>query len=867
MLSWDQYIEDLLATSTVMDNMSLKNKDNAIAVSPIVKASIQMLESMIETEGRHNVFVFPEIKELLYEFVLAKIVFNVAAGKINIIYDPHTFKLGQKLKYKGCVVEFIECCIDPRDGRKKMHIRFADAKYGCKRSYQVPIEFAPIFQMASDKTKRLIKEESFYKVYSVTQALEELKSIPSSQGIVDVLVDYKTHLDGSIFLVANVSAAKAYFDQTYINETQLKDVLLIGKIQTDGSIDSCYPGQLSGNPAIVLAPDLYSVFKAIGQGAKAQSIIINTSHGNIVENQLDILDDLSREDFPILCLTDTSNSFDLEVLLDRDYNVWRWDANSLVDAIHSSAFRTAERRIHNCAVQNISYEHMNCFEIDNALHLLYSHKSEIDEQGINVIAAYNKLFSLLFTSLRSAVPFEKEEIVRAQNALEEVNSMLNLEKRFMSQDLYNDLMGVVSNFEKVFTMTFQNLKVSKIAEIISSKKYSSVCIVISDKLDKKRCEEYWRNYGVRKHSPTVVRVLYSQEYANSDTVRCDATIVVGWLNNKNMKNVIYSYASSEYIILTYACEEKWSKAHTRSWNKLLSKSSNHRIVENSFSKKSHTPISDERFVEKAQESRQENFDELSDIENLIQLNTYRQYGVSANNQAQIVDAYPINFVGGYLAFYRAGHKMITVTEIIIDGKDNVSIKTPDLLKIGDFVVVREAQRDIIRDIADKILANSGKPQAREKALLWKDALSVETLFCALDEIYRKLQEHGCTRGFQTVKNWIENEEQFSLSNKDDIICIAKALNDGLLLESIDEVYAAGMDVKRAHLKAGQFLSQRLRAQVAERIAEYGEIDAFNIWDPIELNLEDIGKVIILKIIDTNRPIQIDSGNTNRLLTE
>lgn len=72
-----------------------------------------------------------------------------------------------------------------------------------------------------------------------------------------------------------------------------------------------------------------------------------------------------------------------------------------------------------------------------------------------------------------------------------------------------------------------------------------------------------------------------------------------------------------------------------------------------------------------------------------------------------MDAYPINFVGGYLAFYKAGHKIITVTDIILDGKDNVSIKTPDLLKIGDFVVVREAQRDIIRDIADKILANSG----------------------------------------------------------------------------------------------------------------------------------------------------------------
>ena len=89
----------------------------------------------------------------------------------------------------------------------------------------------------------------------------------------------------------------------------------------------------------------------------------------------------------------------------------------------------------------------------------------------------------------------------------------------------------------------------------------------------------------------------------------------------------------------------------------------------------------------------------------------------------------------------------------------------------------------------------------------------------------------------------------------------------MLLESIDDVYMAGIDVKRAHVKAGQYLSQKLRVQVADRIAEFGEIDAFNFWDPIELQLEDIGKVIILKIIDINRPIQIDSGNTNRLLSE
>ena len=862
MLSWNEYIEELLSTPTVLDNMSLQYGDNAIAVSPIVKASIQMLESMIETEGRHNVFVFPEIKELLYEFVLSKIVFNVAAGKINITYDPHTFKSGQKLKYKNCVIEFDRYVERDFDGKERIYIRFSDGG-----TYGLPPEIAPIFQIADSDTKRFSKSKAFYDVYSAKRALEEAKALPENRNIIEALTDYKTHLDGSIFLITNVKNAKEYFDQTFINGIPLKDVLLIGKVQTDGSIDSCYPGQLSGNPAIVLASDLYSVIKAIEQGAKVQSIIINSSQNTVIDNQLDTLDDLSREEFPILCLTDTSNSFELDVLLDRGYNVWRWDANSLVETIHASNQKTTGKRIRNCAKQALTYERVNCAEITEALHLIYSHKSEIENQGTDVISAYNKLFSLLFTSLRIAVPFEREEIGRVQGILEECKVALEHEKRFMSQELYRDLVKAIANFEKVFVISFDNPKVSKIAEIISSKKYSSVCIVITDRLDKMRCEEYWRNFAVRKHSPTVVKVLYPQEYASSDTVRYDATIIVGWLNNKNMRNVIYCYGTQEYIVLTYECEEKWRKAHTRTWSRSLSNSSNNRIVKNSFSKKARATISDRRFTDEPMVSHEDTFDELTDIENLIQINTYRQYGVSANGQNQIVEAYPVNFVGGYLAFYRTGHKVITVTDIIVDGKDNVSLKTPDLLRNGDFVAVREAQRDIIRDIADKILENSGKPHAREIALRWREALSVETMFSTMDEIYHNLQSHGCTRGYQTVKNWIENEDQFSLSSKDDLVCIAKALNDDMLLESIDDVYMAGIDVKRAHVKAGQYLSQKLRAQVADRIAEFGEIDAFNFWDPIELQLEDIGKVIILKIIDINRPIQIDSGNTNRLLSE
>ncbi|MBQ7352730.1 MAG: DrmE family protein [Clostridia bacterium] len=860
MLSWNEYIKELLSTKTVLDDMYLQNGNTT--VSPIVKASIQMLESMIETEGPHNVFVFPEIKELLYEFVISKIVFNVSAGKININYDPHSFQKGQKLKYKNCIVKFNRYVENDFDGKERIYIEFAD---GGTRG--LPPKIAPIFQIVDSETKRFSKEKAFDEVYSAQEALEELESITKHCNIVENLKDYKTHLDGSIFLVTNMRNAKEYFDQALINGTPMKDVLLIGKVQGDGSVDSCYAGQLSGNPAIVLVNDLYSIQKAIEHGARAQSVIINSSYGNIIENQLDVLDELSSESFPILCLTDTNNSFNLDVLFDRCYNIWRWNEKSLVDEIHTSGLKTAGYRIKNCAVQKLTYEKVSSLEISEALQSLYAHKNTIEEQGTNVIATYNKLFSLLFTSLRSAIPFEREEQFRVQNVLYECEFVLNQSKRFMSQSLYNDLMKVITCYEKVFTMTFENPKVLKMSEIISSKKYSSVCIVITDRMDKVKCEEYWRNYAVRKHSPTVIKVLYPQEYANFNAVKYDATIIVGWLNSKNMRNIIYSYGTAEYIVLTYDCEEKWKKAHTRVWNKALANSSNKNIVKNSFSKTAQVEISDERFVEKSAMVHEDTFDELTDIEALIQRNMYKQYGVSNNGQNQVVEAYPINFVGGNLSLYRTGHKIVTVTDIVVDGKENVSLRTPDELQIGDFVVEREAQRDIIKDIADKILERSGMSDARTIAMRWKESLNVETAFASLDVIYHNLKLHGCSREYQTVRNWIENEDQFSLSSKEDLICIAKTLDDELLLESIDEVYVAGQNVKRAHVMAGQYLSRKLRVQIAERISEYGEIDPFNIWDPIELQIEDIGKVIILKIIDINRPIFVDMGNTNRLLSE
>ncbi len=84
---------------------------------------------------------------------------------------------------------------------------------------------------------------------------------------------------------------------------------------------------------------------------------------------------------------------------------------------------------------------------------------------------------------------------------------------------------------------------------------------------------------------------------------------------------------------------------------------------------------------------------------------------------------------------------------------------------------------------------------------------------------------------------------------------------------VDQVFEAGKVVKSAHVKAGRILSSKLRKKIVEELEAYEDIDPFNIWEPIEMTIEGIGPVKILKIIEIGSPINVDVSYTNRLLEE
>ena len=98
-MNWEEYVSDVVQRNSILDNVELTFDGQRKHISPIIKSSVLMLEDMIHSQGKHNIFVFPEAKRLIKEFLVAKVINNIDVGKIRMDYNPKRFQCGQTLTY------------------------------------------------------------------------------------------------------------------------------------------------------------------------------------------------------------------------------------------------------------------------------------------------------------------------------------------------------------------------------------------------------------------------------------------------------------------------------------------------------------------------------------------------------------------------------------------------------------------------------------------------------------------------------------------------------------------------------------------------------------------------------------------------
>lgn len=855
-MNWEEYIKEVLSEEKYLDDIHLAIDGNDIEIPDLIKASVYLLEKILANQGRCNVFVFPDGVVTPYIFMLSKLIYNIGIGKISSDYDVEKFQSGQKLKFGSCITEFVKLDYEPSFNEEAIFLKFSNCTCIC------PKQFAPYFQTVSTK-RRLSK----YSVFKKEKERIESEEKDHNQ-IINSLYDMKTHMMESLIYISSLSKSIEFTKEIKIDNKDISDYFFISQTDYSGTLQTV-KGLYSGTPALIFSSNIAYANAAIRNGASVQSFIINLID-NDINSQLPELDELIDTKVPVLCVTDTSHSFDLDELHRRGFNFWRWDEHTITDQMCSGSDEISKKAAH-CKHQEITYNEICDKRVSDAFNALYGYRHSIENESAIINTVYNRLFELSCSFLRRITKLDSSERMAYMVSVCECENILEKEQPFLDSTLYDDFRKSIELIKSIIDSD-TNEKIISIEKTILSKKIEKVCLICSNNDDVIRVKDEWKQRLSSHGYVCSLLVMTIKEFLKNPPDNCFDVFLSGWFGSRTVRLVLYGYESSKIHVFLYECENRWKRAHLRSWERTLNNTENNEIVKKSFNRKQddrEIVLSNSESLDKITRNDEEIVEEQDDLDLVIQENKYRQYVSRGDKNGGVeVEACPVSFAGGEFALFTRGHKSLTVTKIIHQSSNKIEEKETEELQVGDFIVVREASKDIIREVADKVLEASGQKDIRDRVLVWKEALRIETAFSSINDIYKKLQECGCTRGLMTVKNWINSDDIIIPQSKEDLLHIARATNDEVLLNKLDEVFDDGTFIKRAHIKAGNILSTRLSESIASVLMKDKLFDPYNVWDPIELNIEEIGLVRVYKIIDVSTKwIVVNSFDTNHLMNE
>jgi hypothetical protein len=262
-------------------------------------------------------------------------------------------------------------------------------------------------------------------------------------------------------------------------------------------------------------------------------------------------------------------------------------------------------------------------------------------------------------------------------------------------------------------------------------------------------------------------------------------------------------------------------------------------------------------------------EEFDIIDFELKMKRYRYAGYATTGSPdEIVRAKTVVFTQNRFAFITETHRLIVVTDLIRGKSSQGNIPRRDLgqLCVGDYVLFRESDKDIIREIADKFLAEQNLSHLRELAGLWKEPLQerYRAYGSDLDQLVLLLWGAGCEREPATIKSWLFYDDRIGPADKKDIERIARATENSLLLEKLHEVEAAITTVRGVHHQASSYITHKLLAGLSEILDS--ELDSPSGGSSMTLDLDDFGQINILRveeIIDEWK--EYDISVVNRLL--
>ena len=720
-------------------------------------------------------------------------------------------------------------------------------------------------------------------------------TVSQSAHSLDRLLDISSFGNRSIFknkvvLVSRLTRVRQFAEKTHIvnpaspeESVSLRDLFQWGGITVEGELEQWGHQQIDAEPVIGVAPNLTTLWEYLSNRQSSDVLII--LDGNLpFANDLQALDEIVDEGYPVLALMENRHLDDLKYLEDRGFETWVWSAHdlqqfALAESIDVSnqqiPFRHFRRTVQNYNVRQIEETICERSELDVAAEKLQTFSNQCHSDNLEHRSIERRFYYCLLNLSRLLRPFGVEDgVVRdkgLEDLLEQIQSDVKDKAIWLEKDAVNTAHEFVDKIKTLIenpnSISNKMIELEKVLQNKTQKNRSA--IVLADASEVSITERYWQDIVSRSkqkgiHFVTPSDLDFEQDY--------DHLIVCGWLGTERMRKLFDYCIAPSITVLMYPFEQEWFCSAVSRWRRQKEKLRKAELTQLQKAKILQTQPENFSDIRKFKEEKppdaspETDFD-IADFE--LRLHTYRRdlYARPSAPGETTTKARFVDFSQDMYAYLRPNHKVPVVTDFIdghADESAGIPSKDVSQLKVGDYVIFREgSDSDLLRAIADIGLAGAGKSEHREVAGLWKQVL--RRFVCEHSDGFEgaliELWDEGLKPTEITIRSWLNDEHRIGPRNEQDIEIIARVSGNQELQEQLDYVRRAIKEVRGAHLQAAHFLAQKLIAQVPSLLKQ-GLVESHTI------EIEDIGQAFVVCVEDLDEEeIEVPLTEVNRLFRD
>ncbi len=869
-MDWDGILKQFDQTFDFFTHIDIKNSSTqqSVPIHPLIKLSTGLaLKTMTRQTDNRLVILLPNRLDAA-RWVATLCALEVMRTDYEVNFSGKVkFAKGQKLLVNNCVVEFDSEEFSPDVNRRVMRVKCSKKSF-----YSIPLDRKLKFRPVNTK-RPLSSLEKVKAAYYSSETLDN--QIDNILGI--ETLGNRAIFQDNILLVSKIGETTDFIEENSINDSRITDLFQWGKLNVDGQITALASGQVKAKPSSLIVSDLYGAAEYVTANPEMTKIVIIDGVASCVKELQRLDDDILPLNIPMIVVADLFETEQLYHLEDRNFKIWQWNKStisrkSVVSARGKSPFSALNRSLKNYIDQQIICEFSEhptlTGLVEDVLALGQSiepgddHLKNMYVQLVRLVNRFSRLVWLpdqswmrdfFGTVQKLQQNFSGQRLWIQQDSAEKIETSL----KTLSDLTSNPFPDPDHKLEKLYTLTTQLSDTDTVA------------IIVLNQRDARIAKEYWRNQLPNRKFNRLHFLAVSDLRDRADTLALTQVIICGWLNHSRIYPLLHMHVVPKITMLLYPFEAQWFRSARKRWDK----QNNYHIRAKDFSDTLNFPENDLNLVDPAPEvpdspsSETEDFD-IIDFELKVKRYRYASY-TAGGSESEVVQAKTVAFTQDKFAFITETHRLLVVSDFMRGKTSKGKIPRRDVnqLRVGDYVLFRESDRDIIREIADKALAEQNLSHLREVAGLWRVALQrrYEAYGKNFEKLVLSLWDAGCEREPSTINSWLWNEDRIGPANKKDIERIARATKDELLMVKQREVEEAIRIVRSAHLQAAGYITRRLLDNLSEILDS--ELDSHTDLSPsMVLSLDDFGHIRILRvdeIIDEWK--EYDVNLVNRLL--